>query len=81
MDDSLIKYTSDEGIDLPQLIHDDFFLAIKLTFIAGLHVSAAKMLVSCIDSVAYIGGVSPPIFSWNPSWRTKVRVVGSQSTS
>jgi hypothetical protein len=54
MDDWLIKYTREEGIDLPQLIHDDFFLAIKLTFNAGLHVSSAKLLVSCIDSVAYI---------------------------
>lgn len=54
MDDWLIKYTRDGSIDLPQLIHDDFFRAIKLTFNAGLYVSAAKLLVSCIDSVAYI---------------------------
>jgi len=54
MDDWLVKYTREDGIDLLQLIHDDFFPAIKLTFNAGLHVSAAKLLASCIDSVVYI---------------------------
>lgn len=54
MVDWLEKYTTDAGIDLSQLIHDDYFLAIKLTFNARLYVSAMKLLVSCIDSVAYI---------------------------
>jgi hypothetical protein len=54
MVDWLVKYTSPSGIDLSQLIHDDYFLAIKLTFNAGLYVSAMKLLVSCIDSLAYI---------------------------
>lgn len=54
MVDWLQKYTSDEGINFSQLIHDDYFLAIKLTFNAGLYVSAMKLLVSCIDSLAYI---------------------------
>ncbi len=52
--DWLLKYTNNGAVDLPLLIHDDFFLAIKLTFNAGLYVSAAKLLVSCIDSIAYI---------------------------
>lgn len=54
MDDWITKYTRDGAFDLPQLIHDDYFLAIKLTFNAGLYVSATKLLVSCIDSIAYI---------------------------
>lgn len=54
MDDWIIKYNTGGAFDLPQLIHDDYFLAIKLTFNAGLYVSATKLLVSCIDSIAYI---------------------------
>lgn len=54
MVDWLVKYTSELGIELSRLIHDDYFLAIKLTFNAGLYVSAMKLLVSCIDSLAYI---------------------------
>lgn len=54
MADWLVKYTKPEGIDLPGLIHDDYFLAIKLLFNARLYVSAMKLLVSCVDSVAYI---------------------------
>lgn len=54
MDDWLVKYKGPEGIDLPRLVHDDYFLAIKLVFNARLYVSAMKLLVSCIDSVAYI---------------------------
>jgi hypothetical protein len=54
MDDWLVKYTDAKRINIPQLIHDDYFLAIKLTFNGGLYVSAMKLLVSCIDSLAYI---------------------------
>lgn len=54
MSDWLIKYKNEGGINLSQLIHDDYFLAIKLTFNAKLYVSAMKLLASCIDSLAYI---------------------------
>lgn len=54
MDDWLVKYTNTSGINLSLLIHDDYFLAIKLAFNKRLYVSAMKLLVSCIDSVAYI---------------------------
>ncbi|MCF2522399.1 hypothetical protein [Bradyrhizobium sp. G127] len=67
MIDWLEKYTSADGVDIPQLIHDDYFLAIKLTFNAGLHVSSMKLLLSCIDSVAYIefGNDKPtPFIDW-----------------
>lgn len=54
MVDWLKKYTNGSGFNFSQLIHDDYFLAIKLTFNAGLYVSAMKLLVCCIDSLAYI---------------------------
>src|ERR1019366_3532366 len=41
---------TEAGINISQLIHDDYFLALKVTFNAGLYVSAMKLLVSCIDS-------------------------------
>lgn len=52
--DWLTHYTNSEGIDISQLIHDDYFKAIKLTFNNQLYVSSMKLLLSCIDSVAYI---------------------------
>lgn len=54
MDDWLLKYTNERGIDLPRLIHDDYFVAIKLTFQSRLFVSAMKLLMSCLDSISYI---------------------------
>lgn len=54
MDDWLVRYTKDDHIDLPGLIHDDYFLAIKATFNAKLYVSSMKLLLSCLDSLAYI---------------------------
>jgi len=68
MVDWLEKYTTDAGIDLPQLIHDDYFLAIKLTFNSRLYVSAMKLLVCCIDSIAYLeygnDRKSAPFIKW-----------------
>lgn len=52
--DWLTKYTNEGGINMPQLIHDDYFKAIKLTFNAGLCVSSMKLLLSCIDSISYV---------------------------
>jgi hypothetical protein len=54
MDDWIVKYTKDGGLQLSELIHDDYFQAIKITFNAKLHVSAMKLLLSAIDSLAYI---------------------------
>lgn len=54
MDDWIIKYRKADGLDLSQLIHDDYFQAIKMTFNAKLHVSAMKLLLSALDSLAYI---------------------------
>lgn len=54
MDDWLIKYTKGNLIDLPALINDDYFLAIKQTFNAKHYVSSMKLLLSAIDAIAYI---------------------------
>jgi hypothetical protein len=63
MDDWLVRYTTNRGIDLSGLIHDDYFLAIELTYNAKLYVSAMKLLVCCIDSLAYIEyGNEPGVF-------------------
>lgn len=66
MDDWLVKYTNANGINISELIHDDYFLAIKLTFNAKLYVSAMKLFVSCIDSLAYIeyGDKQGAFVSW-----------------
>jgi hypothetical protein len=44
----------DGQFDLPRLINDDYFSAIKLLFNATHYVSAAKLLMSFIDTVAFI---------------------------
>lgn len=54
MPDWIACYSTPEGLDIPKLIHDDFFTAIKLTFNHKLYVSAMKLLVSAIDSIAFI---------------------------
>jgi len=63
MSDWIIKYAKGTTIDLGELINDDYFLAIKLTFNAKLYVSSMKLLLSAIDSIAYIEyGDKPAIF-------------------
>jgi hypothetical protein len=52
--DYLIKYVSEEGFDLPRLLNDDYLSAIKLLYDNGHYVSSLKLLMSFIDTVAYI---------------------------
>jgi hypothetical protein len=52
MKDYLVEYTGPEGFDFGRLINDDYFLAIKLLFQNGRYVSAAKLLMSCVDTLA-----------------------------
>lgn len=54
MVDYLQAYVSDGRLDIPRLINDDYFLAIKLLFKKGYYVSSAKLLLSFIDTVAFI---------------------------
>ncbi|AOO85193.1 hypothetical protein BHK69_31150 (plasmid) [Bosea vaviloviae] len=66
MDDWLTKYRKGSSLDLPQLIHDDYYEAIKLTYNAGKLVSSMKLLLSCIDSLAYVeyGDDGNPFIAW-----------------
>jgi hypothetical protein len=52
--DYLEEYATDSGIDLPRLLHDDAFSAIKLLFNHRHYVSASKLIVSFIDTVAFL---------------------------
>lgn len=64
MQDWLIRYHIDGSLHLAQLINDDYFEAIKILFNKGMYVSATKLLVSCIDSLAYVeyGGTKDNVF-------------------
>jgi hypothetical protein len=64
--DWLTKYTTDQHIDLPRLIDDDYFKAIKLLFNAQHYVSAAKLLMSFIDTAAFLdlGDASGNFVTW-----------------
>jgi hypothetical protein len=50
----LKTYKAENGFDLPRLLNDDFFSAIRLTYNNRLYVSSLKLLVSFIDTVAYL---------------------------
>lgn len=54
--DWLARYTVGGGtqFDLPQLIHDDYIAAVKVCANAGLYVSATKLLLSSMDSLAFV---------------------------
>jgi len=54
MQDYLVGYTTSEGFDLPRLLHDDFYYAIKLLYNNRLYVSHAKLMMSFIDSMGYL---------------------------
>jgi hypothetical protein len=54
MIDYLDDYVTDEGFDIPRLLNDDYFRAIKLLFNDRYFVSCAKLLVSFIDTIAFI---------------------------
>lgn len=64
--DYLKSYMTEEGLDLSRLIDDDYFKAYKLVFNAGYYVSATKLLLSCIDSLAFIeeGDKGNPFLTW-----------------
>jgi hypothetical protein len=47
-------YMTEESFDLARLLNDDFFRAFKVLWRERLFVSAAKLLMSAIDTVAYL---------------------------
>lgn len=52
--DYLVTYVRENKFYLAELLNDDFFKAIKLLFNAGHHVSSAKLLMSCVDTLAFV---------------------------
>ncbi len=60
-------YQTDQGLNIPQLLNDDFFEAIKLLFNARMYVSSMKLLLSFLDTIAFLdcGASGGPAFqSW-----------------
>jgi len=47
-------YLTEQGFDIPRLLNDDYFRAVKLLFNERLFVSAAKLMMSFVDTVAYL---------------------------
>jgi len=64
--DYLNEYVTDGQFDLPRLINGDYFVAIKLLYNARTFVSCAKLLMSFIDTVAFIdaGDVPDAFILW-----------------
>lgn len=54
MPDYLVMYVTENGFDLPRLLNDDYFLAIKLLYNNKHYTSALKLLMSFIDTLAYL---------------------------
>ncbi len=52
--DYLTHYMSEEGFDMSRLINDDYLVAIKLLYNNGHYVSALKLLMSFIDTLAFL---------------------------
>lgn len=70
MVDYLKAYVENGHFDIPRLINDDYFIAIKLLFNARHYVSAAKLLMSFLDTVAFInvGDVKDSFCLWLDSY-------------
>ena len=64
--DYLSEYVTDGQFDLPRLMNDDYFLAINLLYNAGKFVSCTKLLMSFIDTIAFIdtGDVPDAFVLW-----------------
>lgn len=54
MNDYLEDYTTPGGFDLPALINDDYFAAIRLLFNHRQYVSCMKLIASFIDTMAFL---------------------------
>lgn len=52
--DYLVSYMDGNRFLFTELIHDDYFKAIKTLFNAKLYVSCAKLLMSCVDTLAFV---------------------------
>ncbi|QQO35868.1 hypothetical protein JJC00_09985 [Bradyrhizobium diazoefficiens] len=66
MPDYLVEYASENGFRFTELIHDDYFNGIRTPFNAKLYVSCSKLLMSCVDTLAFVeyGDVSGNFGKW-----------------
>jgi hypothetical protein len=64
--DYLVHYMEGGRLRFTELIHDDYFKAIRTLFNAGLYVSCAKLLMSCVDTLAFVeyGDVGGNFAKW-----------------
>ena len=64
--DYLVHYTSGNTFHFIELINDDYFKAIRTLFNAELYVSCSKLLMSCVDTLAFVeyGDVSGNFLRW-----------------
>ena len=70
MPDYLESYITPDGFDMPKLIHDDYFDAIKVLFNGKQYVSCMKLLLSLIDTISFIefGDVQGNFIKWLESY-------------
>lgn len=54
IDDYLDKYYIDRKLNIPKLIDDEHFSAVKLLFNNQKYVSSIKVLMTCLDTIAYL---------------------------
>lgn len=80
MDDYLMKYLVDGTFDMPQLINDDYYLAIKLLFNNRHYISCLKLLVSFLDTVAFIEAGKGNFVPWLVTYAdlTPVGITGEE---
>src|SRR5438270_13625772 len=52
--DYLNLYMTPAGLDIPRLLNDDFFEAIRLLFNSRKFVSSLKLLLSFLDTIAFL---------------------------
>lgn len=64
--DYLVTYTEGAFFRFDKLMNDDYFTAMRLLFQAGHFVSANKLLMSCIDTLAFVefGDVAGNFAKW-----------------
>lgn len=81
MQDWLIKYTEGSTFRFDKLINDDYFVAIKMLLNAKHMASASKLLMSCVDTIAFIehGDTKNNFVRWLDSY-VDLTSVGISST-
>jgi len=82
MNDWLEDYMTPEGFDLPALINDDYFVAIKVLFNNKHYVSCMKLIASFIDTMAFLeyGDIKDNFVLWLNQFAdlARLRITASQ---